>query len=168
MEHKTGSFAYSYFMGDLTENFSAWEFRCHCGNVKCGPMQILDPDFVEVLQMLRNDFKRPINILSGYRCPLHSLSLARPRSTHTLGIAADIVVAGTTPVHAAMHIYENFFPEDIGGLGINWEKGTIHVDARALENAVIWRYRRGRAETIRTNAQAALLNMKLLETASYG
>lgn len=158
-------------MGDLTKNFSSWEFECRCGHFhpENGRRdECINPQFVEILQKLREYFARPINILSGYRCPLHKLTRSRPESKHALGYAADIVVAGVRPVSVASQVYEEFFPENISGLGINWERGTVHVDARALEDAAVWKYRHGRAETIRTDPRVAIMNMKLLETAAYG
>ncbi len=154
-------------MGDFTANFSEWEFECSCGHLHTDNERI-EPQFVQILQKVRDHFKRPINIISGYRCPLHRLTRLRPGSRHTLGVAADIVVAGIRPVRVATQVYNNFFPEDIAGLGINWEKGTVHVDARPFEDAAVWKYRHGRAETIKTSVRTALLNMTFLENKTYG
>jgi len=154
-------------MGDLTKNFSSWEFECRCGHLHTEDEQI-NPQFVEILQKLRDSWERPINILSGYRCPCHKLTAMRPGSKHALGVAADIVVAGISPVQVASRVYSDFFPETFGGLGINWEKGTVHVDARPFEDAAVWQYRHGRAETIRSGVSAAIANMRLLEKMTYG
>ena len=154
-------------MGNLTQNFSEWEFECPCGHLHKASEQV-NHNFVEILQNLRDRYERPINIISGYRCPFHILTQLRPGSRHALGIAADIVVAGVSPVSVASQVYEEFFPESIGGLGINWEKGTVHVDARSIQDAAVWKYRHGRAETIRTDVRGAILNMKLLEAMTYG
>jgi hypothetical protein len=154
-------------MGDLTKNFSSWEFECHCGHLHTAEEKVR-PDFVEVLQLLRDDFNLPINIISGFRCPLHKLTLGRTGSSHALGIASDIVVAGIRPVRVGIRIYETLFPEKIGGLGVNWENGTVHIDAREPTLAAVWKYRHGRPETIRACPRQALSRLTILENKVYG
>ena len=74
-------------MGDLTENFSAWEFACPC----CGEARI-QPHHVEMLQQVRDTIDFPMHINSGYRCALYNATLADavPNSAHTRGEASDV------------------------------------------------------------------------------
>lgn len=55
-------------MGDLTDNFSEWEFRCKCG---CGTC-IVDPGFILKLQKARDLADIPFPINSGCRCWEHN------------------------------------------------------------------------------------------------
>lgn len=58
-------------MGDLTENFSSFEFRCNCG---CNNDNI-SMELVRRLQVTRDMLGRPIRINSGVRCPDHNKSI---------------------------------------------------------------------------------------------
>jgi uncharacterized protein YcbK (DUF882 family) len=112
-------------MGDLTRDFSKSEFRCHCG---CGG-DLVDGMLVDALQRLRDRLGRPINILSGYRCPKHNAATkgSVPDSQHVLGRAADVTVMGMNPeevAEAAKDIPE--FQE--GGIGV-YDTFT-HLDVR--------------------------------------
>ena len=73
-------------MGDLTENFSRFEFECKCG---CGKQDI-DERLVNRLQLVRDIANIPIKINSGCRCVLHNeASKGEPNSLHLLGLAID-------------------------------------------------------------------------------
>ena len=69
------------------------EYECAC----CGE---LPPDFdiypyeefFDVFDNIREEWGKPININSGYRCPVHNASLpgSSPISAHIFGIAFDL------------------------------------------------------------------------------
>lgn len=114
----------------LSENFSDYEFKCHCG--KCDI--ILPPqELLDVLEDVRYNFYRPVTIMSGYRCKAHNTAVAGARhSKHMLGIAADIIVSGIAPslVHKYLVVkYPNKY-----GIG-KYSKFT-HIDVR--ENKARW------------------------------
>ena len=69
-------------------NFSASEFDCrHTGRNE------MQPEFLEKLQLLRNQYARPMFINSGYRDPSHPVEAPKAQpGVHTLGLAADIAV----------------------------------------------------------------------------
>lgn len=72
-------------------NFSIEEFQCkHCG------AHILVPEFMDRLQALRTDFKKPMKITSGYRCSNYNSDISETGLTgpHTTGRAVDIQVSG--------------------------------------------------------------------------
>lgn len=75
-------------MGDLSNNFSRWEFACKCG---CGYDDI-DIRLVSILQGVRSAIKKSININSGCRCKAHNAATAGSSeiSPHLDGMAADI------------------------------------------------------------------------------
>lgn len=82
-------------MSDLTANFSRREFACRCG---CGSDHIRI-QLVDVLQQIRDTVNRPVVVTSGVRCERHNRRVGgAARSQHLLGTAADIRVAGYTPV----------------------------------------------------------------------
>ncbi len=79
-------------MGDLTKNFSSYEFKCKCG---CGKSD-MNRRFIETLQAIRDEYGKPIIITSGYRCPDHNSRVSSTGKTgpHTTGKAVDIAVSG--------------------------------------------------------------------------
>ena len=84
-------------MGDLSEHFSRWEFRCRGENC-CGHSGPVDERLVSALEELRRlagercGWKDvPIHVDSGYRCHVHNREVGSvDASFHCIGMAADI------------------------------------------------------------------------------
>lgn len=73
-------------MGDMTRNFSRWEFACPD---KCGFDEI-DERLVHRLQVVRDIMGLPIKINSGCRCSKHNKEVGGESvSFHLAGMAAD-------------------------------------------------------------------------------
>ena len=54
-------------MGDLSEHFSTSELACpHCGKIG------LDPSLIPALEELRAAAGGPVEVDSGYRCPIYN------------------------------------------------------------------------------------------------
>lgn len=86
-------------MGDLTRNFSIWEFACPC----CGYYGDITTvqKLAEALQKLRNEVCQirgvdsKVHIHSGYRCPKHNKEVGGEKnSQHLYSRAADIHIDG--------------------------------------------------------------------------
>ncbi|MGD9818456.1 MAG: YcbK family protein [Desulfomonilaceae bacterium] len=112
---------------NISANFKRKEFACkglHC----CNHSAPVHPDLIAGLQELRDRLKSPIHITSGFRCNTHNRNVGgAPNSYHTLGMAADIITPGMTP----LQLYEMVNEIDLfrmGGIGIY--KNFIHVDVR--------------------------------------
>jgi uncharacterized protein YcbK (DUF882 family) len=78
----------------LSEHFSREEFACHhCGEL---PEQGISQALLDGLEKLRTAIgNKPINISSGYRCPVRNMEVdGVPNSDHMKGKAADIWVKG--------------------------------------------------------------------------
>lgn len=120
-------------------NFTADEFACKCG---CGTNEIRDA-LVSKIQTLRTRYGRPIIISSGYRCPNHPAEIRKSKpGTHSLGLAADIVVS-RSDAHRLLKI-----ALDLGftGVGVQ-QKGAgrfIHLDLApgtpAHVRPTVWSY----------------------------
>ena len=112
-------------MGDLTENFSRWEFACRCG---CG-FDVVDWELLNLLQDFRRHFGRKIAIHSGARCESHNRDRevgGEPDSQHLIGKAADFSVQGISP--AAVYLYlKSRFPDKYG---IGFYAWGVHFDVR--------------------------------------
>ncbi len=74
-------------MGDITNDFSHWEFECPCGCFG----QEMNLDFINTLQTVRNEFGERMTVTSGYRCKEQNKKVGGGEdSAHLKGIAADI------------------------------------------------------------------------------
>ena len=118
----------------LSANFQAREFDCGCSNCKETP---IDEKLVEYLQQIRDHFGKPIggSHLTAYRCPAHNAQVpnAAKYSKHTMGMAADISIAGVSPAEIAK------FAESIGVLGIGLydtdkDGHFVHIDTRTTKS----------------------------------
>ena len=122
----------SYFTDD--------EFRCSCG---CGRSEMA-PEFIELLNTIREDFGKPMVISSGFRCENHSIERNKPNGpgTHNTGWAADVAVLGAD----AQKLIAVALRHGITGLGVN-QKGSvgrfIHLDQCAdskFNRPTVWSY----------------------------
>jgi len=115
----------------LTNNFSKSEFDSKDGAVM--PCEILENirKLAEILQIIRDNIKKPITINSGYRSPEHNKSIGGvSNSQHVKGLAADITVQDYTPDQVADFIggLMNYGVIEQGGLG-RYNTFT-HIDIR--------------------------------------
>ncbi len=112
-------------MGDLSQNFSRYEFRCKCGQCDCGTA---DVELVKVLEQLRAQFgHRKIAITSGHRCAEYNEKVdGWPTSQHLLGRAADIVMDGVEP----SYVYEYLDKKYPRNYGIGKYDDFTHIDTR--------------------------------------
>ena len=121
----------------FSEHFSDTELCCpHCSVNGC------QQELVDALEALRAFVKLPIQILSGYRCPIHNAAIGGAKnSQHMMGNAADIKIAGMSAAEierAARNI------DNIEGIGRNDYEGWVHVDVR--EKPSRWCYNEQRKE----------------------
>jgi len=117
-------------MGDLSKNFSRWEFQCKCG---CG-YDTVDYLLLSELQKLRDELNSAISINSGSRCKNHNSNVGgSSRSMHVQAKAADIVVSGYTskevfdiltcrfPNYYGKGLYNSFVHFDVRETPATWE-----------------------------------------------
>ena len=114
----------------LTKNFSVAEVECRCG---CGAAD-MDPDFMKILQNIRDEMKRPLKISSGVRCVSHNSKVSStgkdgphvPRSHGTA--AVDILIFGAD----ALRMIDIARKHGVSGVGISQRgphaKRFIHLD----------------------------------------
>ena len=114
----------------LTKNFSVAEVECSCG---CGSAD-MDPDFMKILQNIRDEMKRPLKISSGVRCAKRNAEVSStgkngPHVPRTNGTqASDILIAGAD----ALRLIDIARKHGVSGVGIS-QRGThakrfIHID----------------------------------------
>ena len=112
-------------MGDLTKDFSRWEFACPCG---CG-RDTIDYELVVHLQYERDYFDKAVTVTSGFRCEDHNRRVGGKRnSQHLYGRAADTVMSGVSPEKRYKY-YQDRWPSRYG-LGVYPVDSMLHVDTR--------------------------------------
>jgi uncharacterized protein YcbK (DUF882 family) len=95
----------------------------------------MNMEFLEKLDKLREACGFPFSITSGYRSPQHSIERKKSTpGTHTLGIAADIIVADGSQ---RFIITEQAIALGFSGIGV--ADDFIHVDTRKT-TPVLWCY----------------------------
>lgn len=108
----------------IADNFKVSEFRCKDGS----DVVLVDVDFVKSkLQSVRDHFKKPITVTSGYRTSSYNISCGgKKNSYHLKGRAFDIIISGIDLMDIAK------YAESIGILGIIVypNKGFVHLDSR--------------------------------------
>ncbi len=105
----------------LSKNFCVSEFACKDG----GSRVLFDMELVVRLQKLRDYFKRPILITSGYRTRSYNASVGGAKdSQHMYGRAADIKVIGVESDKVAAAAVNAGFR----GVGVYGK--FVHVDVR--------------------------------------
>ena len=130
-------------MGDLTNNFSKWEFDCKCGCEM--PSEVLEniKKVAEQLQILRYYVDAKIVINSAYRCKKHNRSIgSKDTSQHVLGKASDIVIEGFTPdevYDVIQNLRRNPMLKGVKFQGIGRYNTFTHVDLRKYYST--WDYR---------------------------
>jgi uncharacterized protein YcbK (DUF882 family) len=71
----------------LSPHFKLREFQCRC----CGTVK-LSPKLLDMLEVLREEWRAPLVVTSGFRCVPHNGAVGgAPRSRHLRGEAADIL-----------------------------------------------------------------------------
>ena len=125
------------------ENFSEDEFRCKCG---CGQVN-MDEAFMITLQRLRDLYRKPMTITSGYRCKNHPVEKSKQErgetGPHSMGKAADIAVGGRD-AFSLMRAAAQFV--EFTGYGFSqrgpWNSRFIHLDTVTdPPRPNIWSYR---------------------------
>ena len=109
----------------LTKNFTFDELKCR-GTGICD----MDQSFLERLQLIRDDFGRPLFPSSGYRAPEWNEKVSSPGRTgpHTTGPAVDIEIFGAE----ALELIKIAQAHGITGIGFKLhgpkKKRFIHLD----------------------------------------
>jgi len=118
-------------MGNLSEHFSYNDFVCRCESCKGKGEYKIHLGLVGGLELLISFVKKPIRIITGFRCEESSeKTIGSKKSYHTQGKAANISVEGISLPQlfkAAEQIPE------FRGIGFYPNENFIHVDTRAGE-----------------------------------
>lgn len=107
----------------LNKYFKRKEFACRCG---CGTSTV-DAELLQVITDVREHFGKPVVITSGHRCIKHNANVGGAKnSMHLTGKAADIMVAGVSPMDVRVYLC-NKYPDKYG---IGAYPTFTHIDVR--------------------------------------
>lgn len=105
----------------LSKNFQVKEFACNDGT----DLVLIDTKIVEHLQAIRDYFKLPINIHSGYRTKTYDKKVGgKGTGYHTKGMAVDFSIEGVEPLTIGLYALELF--NNTGGIEIG--DTYVHID----------------------------------------
>ena len=113
--------------------FNDYEFACSCNRHEVDETghnkldHIIDKRLVDLLDAIRERIGQPIEVLSGYRCPIHNEEVGGVAdSQHVVGTAADITYDGINVDYLAE------VAEECGadGIGCYYHQDFVHVDVR--------------------------------------
>ena len=123
-------------------HFSKDEFACsHTGNVR------MNPDFVSVLEMVREKYGKPMKLSSAFRDKTHPVEARKGdragTGDHCRGVAVDVLVSGAE----ALELIKIAQECGIDRIGIaqkgNHSSRFVHLgisDANAGKGPAIWSY----------------------------
>lgn len=105
------------------QHFKVKEFACKDGS----QVVFIDSYLVSILDILRNEVKKPVIINSGYRTPTRNKEVDGAKySYHMRGMAADIRIAGMSAKEIANKL-NKIIPNECG---IIVYKNWVHLDVR--------------------------------------
>jgi len=100
------------------KNFSPQEVACrHCGRI------IVNEDFLDKVQAMRDAMGHPLIFSSMYRCSVHNAQIGgAPLSMHLLGRAGDL------PLRDHLRRYLESHAVKAGFTGFGYYKTFLHID----------------------------------------
>lgn len=125
-------------------DFYREEFSCQGqqqGTCSCGGLADMNGDFMGRLQSLRNQYGKPMEVTSGYRCPDHNDAVSNTGrdGPHTTGLAVDIAVDRGN----AYRVLQLALMMGFKGIGFKQKGGNrfLHIDDIKGDNRpTIWSY----------------------------
>ncbi len=118
-------------MGDLTKDFSTWEFACPC----CGKSK-MNIGTVQRVQRVRDEFGKPISIIEGggYRCARYEPD---PDSSHRIGMAIDL----NHSIVDHFELLDLFLKHGFTGIGDKCKNGRYKLHADDAPKVIGVRFR---------------------------
>jgi len=110
--------------------FKLDEFMCPCG---CR-LNLINKNFVTLLDRLRGMCNFPFQINSGYRCPAHNAAVGSTSENHTSGLAADIRILSDYERHELLY---RALDQGVHRIGVG--PRYVHLDIMD-KNHAIWIY----------------------------
>lgn len=113
------------------KNFSKDELKCqHCG------AHGINLEFLDDIQLLREQYGKPMVVTSAYRCPEHPIEAKKARpGEHSEGLAIDFAV----PTEDFLMISWLWY--SLGYQRVGWNPGSfIHLGGSKVRPQTVWTY----------------------------
>lgn len=112
----------------MSKYFQAKEFESRDGSVSPYPL-VVQEQLYTLLDLIREEFGKPIIVNSGYRSPAHNMKVGGvPNSYHVLGMAADIRPKNLNDLPRLQHLADSI---NFNG-GVGFYDTFVHVDVRPM------------------------------------
>lgn len=119
---------------DTIKHFKSFEFDSADAP---GSGLLMDRDFMERLDKMRDSMGMPVTVVSGFRTPEHNKAVGgEPNSAHLRGLAVDLAAIGSSSRSAIViaAVKSGFMRIGIGS-------SFVHIDADpTLPQCVLWLY----------------------------
>ena len=118
------------------KHFTRDDLKCK-GSGECR----MDPEFLDVLEAIREEYGSPMVITSGYRSPTYNakVSYTGTAGPHTTGRAVDVSIRGKN----ALRLLKIALAHGVTGVGVA-QKGNsrfLHLDmVDGVSRPMIWSY----------------------------
>jgi len=130
----------------LSEHFNWQDFLCKCDACKGSGEYKIHLGLVGALEMLGGILSKKIKVRSAHRCEAQNEKMGGGRkSFHIYGKAAHISVDGL-PINELFKKAREI--EEIKGLGLNLDEGSVHVDLRNTPDREEWVKEKGKYITL--------------------
>lgn len=118
----------------LTKNFVLSEFNCHDDTQVPDKLIPNVQQLANNLQVIRDEIKQPLQILSGYRTPTWNKKVGGvSNSMHLKGFAADLTTKTLTPKQLHSVILNLIKEGRISEGGVGLYPGFVHYDCRKVK-----------------------------------
>lgn len=112
----------------MSKYFQAKEFESRDGSVSPYPL-VVQEQLYTLLDLIREEFGKPIIVNSGYRSPAHNMKVGGvPNSYHVLGMAADIRPKNLDDLPRLQRLADSI---NFNG-GVGFYDTFVHVDVRPM------------------------------------
>jgi uncharacterized protein YcbK (DUF882 family) len=124
----------------MTEHFNPItdvKLLCTCGHELCDKRSV-NQYVLNMLELVRIDYGKPMIVTSGGRCPYHPNEVHRSKpADHQLCLAVDIRITGLPDAMRIMAIAVTY---GFNAFGISLKDGFIHLGYRPDDKFATWSY----------------------------
>ena len=120
----------------ISDHFTKKDFDSRKKDCDCGSSLRISLGLVGIIEALRAQLNKRIEIVTGYYCPdCRDRQYGIKRDFHHTGVAADIRVADMSVEE--LFLVAETYPE-LKGIGINFDDNHVHIDTRKEDDRQTW------------------------------
>jgi uncharacterized protein YcbK (DUF882 family) len=123
-------------------NFTKTELQCTFSGAD-NPNDVAFTRLMDMVQLLRNWYGKPMDVTSGYRSPRHPIEARKIAKGGKAGMHSFAGVDFNIPTEDVHKVLAKCFEMGFTGIGVNMKGKSgrfIHVDLRHPDTAAVWSY----------------------------